>query len=235
VKEEELFDPIRTWLTGQGYHVSAEVRDCDLVATDPENPEELIVIEMKTRMSLDLVNQGVRRKEITDSVYLAVPVVGSRGHLRNARRTLATLRRLEIGLLYVRFLSTGTRVETALHPRRYESQRRRKRRTAILREIDHRYAELDRAGMVGSEPRFTAYRQRAILVAEILNDESPLQPRTIRERGGAPETGEILRGNHYGWFERVARGWYTITPAGREAVARYAGILARFRESPRTG
>jgi len=229
MKEEELFDPIRTWLIGQGYHVSAEVRDCDIVATAPENPDELIIIEMKTRMTLDLVNQGVRRKEITESVYLAVPLVGSRGRLRNARRTLATLRRLELGLLYVRFLRSGTRVETVLHPRSYERRQQRKRRAAILREIDHRYAELDRAGMAGREPRFTAYRQRAIRIARILAEESPLQPKMIRERGGAPESDRILRGNHYGWFERVARGWYTITPAGREAVTRYAGILDGFR------
>ncbi|MFW5643570.1 MAG: DUF2161 family putative PD-(D/E)XK-type phosphodiesterase [Alkalispirochaeta sp.] len=231
MKEEELFDPLHIWLTGQGYHVSSEVRGCDLVATTPENPEELIVIEMKTRMTLDLVNQGVQRKEVTESVYLAVPLVGSRGTLRNARRTLATLRRLELGLLYVRFLRSGTRVETALHPRPFEPRRRRKRRQAILREIDHRYAELDRAGMVGNEPRFTAYRQRAIRIANILAAESPLQPRTIRDRGGAAECGVILRANHYGWFERVARGWYGITPAGREAVTRYAEIVRGFPES----
>ena len=143
MKEEELFDPIRTWLTGQGYAVSAEVRDCDLVATRPDDPETLIIVEMKTRMSLDLVNQGVRRKEISDSVYLAVPLIGSAGSLRNARRTLATLRRLELGLLYVRILRGGTRVEPTLHPREFVPRQRPRNRIAILREVDHRYAELD--------------------------------------------------------------------------------------------
>ncbi|MDA3949651.1 MAG: DUF2161 family putative PD-(D/E)XK-type phosphodiesterase [Spirochaeta sp.] len=228
MKEEELFDPIRTWLTGQGYVVSAEVRDCDLVATRPDDPETLTIIEMKTRMSLDLVNQGVRRKEISDSVYLAVPLSGAAGRLRNARRTLATLRRLELGLLYVRVLRTGTRVEPVLHPREFAPRRRPRNRIAILREVDHRYAELDRGGITGNTLRYTAYRQRALRTAVILRDETALRPRDIRRRGGPEECGRILAANHYGWFDRVSRGWYTLSPEGHAALEIHAAAVAEF-------
>lgn len=229
MKESHLHEPLHTWLVGQGYHVSAEVRDCDLVATDPDDPETLIVIEMKTRMSLDLVNQGVRRKELTESVYLAVPLSGARGHLRNANRTLATLRRLELGLIYVRFLRSGTRVEPALHPREYSPRRRPSRRRAVLREIDHRYAELNRGGSVREAVGYSAYRQRALFVAAILAERSPLRPRDIGDAGGPPEAGRILAANYYGWFDRVARGWYTLTPAGRHAVTLHADAIASFQ------
>jgi len=228
MKEEELFDPIQTWLTGQGYVVSAEVRDCDLVAIRPDDPETLIIVEMKTRMSLDLINQGVRRKEISESVYVAVPLFGSAGRLRNTRRTLATLRRLELGLLYVRVLRNGTRVEPALHPREFIPRQRPRRRIAILREVDHRYAELDRGGVAGNTLRYSANRQRALRTAAILQSEETLRPQDIRRRGGPEECGKILAANHYGWFDRVSHGWYTLSPEGHAALELHAAAVAEF-------
>jgi hypothetical protein len=170
----------------------------------------------------------VRRKEISESVYLAVPLTGATGRLRNARRTLATLRRLELGLLYVRVLRTGTRVEPALHPREFVPRRRPKKRIAILREVDHRYAELDRGGVAGSTLRYTAYRQRALRTAMILRDENALRPRDIRLRGGPEECGKILAANHYGWFDRVSRGWYALSPEGHAALELHAAAVAEF-------
>lgn len=228
MKEVDLFDPIRRWLDGQGYRVSAEVKDCDIVATVPDDPDTVIVIELKTRMTLDLINQGVARKELTESVYLAVPVTGASGTLRNARKTLATLRRLEIGLLYVRFLRTGTRVEAVLHPGTFTPRKRRKRRTAILREIDHRYAELDTGGQPRTGVQYSAYRQRALRIATILAEEAPLSPKMIVDRGGPAESGRIVASNHYGWFDRVSRGSYELTEAGRTALSIHRDAIAQF-------
>jgi hypothetical protein len=36
-----------------------------------------------------------------------------------------------------------------------------------------------------------------------------------------PEAGKILQSNVYGWFERVDRGVYGLTEAGREALLRW--------------
>ena len=235
MKEVDLFDPIRRWLDGQGYRVSSEVKDCDIVATLPDDPETLIVIELKTRMSLALINQGVARKELTESVYIAVPVSGAKGTLRNARKTLATLRRLELGLLFVRLLRDGTRVEPVLHPRPFTPRKRRKRRSAILREVDHRYAELDTGGQPRSGVRYTAYRQRALRIAAILGEEAPLSPKAIVERGGPTEAGRIVAGNHYGWFDRVARGSYALSEAGNAALSIHSDAIARVsskKDSP---
>lgn len=226
LREEELFEPVSRWLIGQGYQVSAEVRNCDIVARNNADPEELIVVELKTRMSLELVNQGVQRKELTDSVYLAVPLHGASGRLTNTRSTLNTLKRLELGLLYVRFLRQGTRVEPVLHPRAFTPRRSHRRRIAIIREIDHRYAELDRGGQPSVTPRFSAYRQRALLTAAILQKNAPQRPMDIRRRGGPDECGRILAADHYGWFDRERRGWYSLSPAGATAVQIYADVIA---------
>ncbi len=235
MREEDLFGPVRMWLEGQGYTVSSEVRHCDIVARHPDTPDEIIIVELKTRMSLDLVNQGVHRKELTDSVYLAIPLRGAAGRLRNAASVLHTLRRLELGLLYVRFLRQGSRVEVALHPREFTPRRRTGRRRAIIREIDHRYAELDTGGQPSRTPRFSAYRQRALMTAAILSEESELSPGDVRGRGGPDECGHIMAANHYGWFDRVRRGHYRLSEAGREAVRRNGDTIEAIRRNAKDG
>jgi len=233
MRETELHAPLTTWLRGQGYHVSAEVQHCDLVATRPDGAGDPVILELKTRMTLDLIAQGVRRQEISPSVYLAVPVSGSRGRIRNGRNVLAVLRRLELGLLLVRFLRTGTRVEVVLHPAEGTRRRRPRRRAAILREIDGRYAELNRAGQTSREERFSAYRQRAIRVAAILRDApDTMTPAAIRAAGGPADTQPILSRNLYGWFDRESRGRYRLSDVGRAALERYVDVLPRIVDVP---
>lgn len=234
MRETDLHEPIARWLQGQGYHVSAEVHHCDLVATHPNRREDPIIVELKTRMSLDLVTQGVARQEISPSVYLAVHLAGSRGRLRNGRRVLTLLRRLGLGLLVVRSLRSGTRVEVVLHPGTTGPRHRPQRRATILREIDGRFAELNRAGQASTDERFSAYRQRAIRVAAILRDTADGQPAgiapaAVRAAGGPADAQQILSRNHYGWFDRVTRGRYTLNDAGRAALDRYAAILPQIR------
>jgi hypothetical protein len=40
-------------------------------------------------------------------------------------------------------------------------------------------------------------------------------------RAVAPDAGKILLSNVYGWFERLDRGVYGLTDAGREALQRW--------------
>jgi len=35
----------------------------------------------------------------------------------------------------------------------------------------------------------------------------------------------VMADNHYGWFERVERGIYALSPKGEGAVADYAEVL----------
>ncbi len=234
MRESDMYTPLKQWLEGQGYHVAAEVRDCDVVAQLPHSDETPVILELKVRMSLDLIAQGVRRQEISPSVYLVVPLQGSRARLRNARSVVPLLRRLELGLIFVRFLRTGSRIEVRLHPEPAPRRSRPAQRRAILREIDGRYAELNRAGQTTREENFSAYRQRAIRVAALMRESSreTLSPADLRALGAPDSVQQILSKNYYGWFERVSRGTYRLNEAGYSALARYAAILPTIIDAP---
>lgn len=45
--------------------------------------------------------------------------------------------------------------------------------------------------------------------------------KAIRDRGVGVKAGDILRDNHYGWFERLDRGLYGLTEKGRQALDEY--------------
>ena len=69
--EVDLYQPVKDFLTAQGYVVRGEVRGCDLVAVRGE--EKPVIVELKLRFNLALVLQGIERLALTDTVYLAVP------------------------------------------------------------------------------------------------------------------------------------------------------------------
>lgn len=228
--ETELYQPVRLWLEGQGYSVSPEVGYCDIVAYPPTDPDELIVVELKTRMTLDLVAQAAIRKEITDAVYVAVPLEGSRARLRNGRALRTLLRRLETGLIIVRFLRHRVRVEVLLHPVPFKAHTAQRRRGRIIREIDARYAEFDRAGQPGSTPRYSAWRQRSLLVALLLREMENASPTELRNAGAPEQTQRILSTDTYGWFDRITRGRYRLSRAGQLALQNQPDdVLERIR------
>jgi hypothetical protein len=64
----------------------------------------------------------------------------------------------------------------------------------------------------------TAYRQQALVCAAAMA-AGPCRVRDIRVE--VPDAGKILLHNVYGWFDRVERGIYTLTDAGRNALKRW--------------
>ena len=58
-REWELFEPVRRLFAERGYSVNAEVRDCDVTAV---KNDELVIIELKTSLSVALLAQGVKRQ-----------------------------------------------------------------------------------------------------------------------------------------------------------------------------
>jgi hypothetical protein len=62
----------------------------------------------------------------------------------------------------------------------------------------------------------TAYRQEALRCAARLERSGEL--RAIRAEGDVPHAGRILQSDVYGWFERVERGVYMLSPRGRLAL-----------------
>ena len=63
----------------------------------------------------------------------------------------------------------------------------------------------------------TAYRQHALLCAEALRDGEASTRILAASLPGAPA---ILLRNVYGWFERVSRGTYRLSPSGKAMLER---------------
>ena len=57
--EVDLYEPVKAFLTAQGYVVRGEVRGCDLVAR--RGDEKPVIVELKLRFNLALVLQGIER------------------------------------------------------------------------------------------------------------------------------------------------------------------------------
>jgi hypothetical protein len=224
-READLHEPLAVYLQGQGYTVHAEVRNCDLVA---RKGEELLVVELKQRMSLALLVQATARKEITESVYVAVPVPPGRKTPPNFKGVKQLLRRLEIGCILVDRMKTKTRVRVVLHPLPFHERGKPSRRRAILREIDGRYGEFNRAGEPVTTERITAYKQEALKIAALLEERDILSPRQLRGLGAGGKTQEILSANLYGWFDHPRRGAYRLNCAGREALQHYRRVTDRI-------
>ena len=234
LRETELYPPIKRFLEGQGYEVKGEVADCDVVACrDDEDP---VVVELKTAFSLPLVFQGVRRQAVTDLVYLAVAqpgtAAGARAWRRQSRDIVKLCRQLGLGLITVALEKgapgDGTQgpghVEVLLDPAPYQPRKSPQWRGRLLREFQRRVGDPNCGG--SSKRRLvTAYRQDALRCAAFLAQAGPARLAEIRSVTGVAGAARILQRDVYGWFQRVERGSYEVTPLGRRELAVYADVL----------
>lgn len=225
IREIDLFGPVRDYLVAQGYSVQAEVKGCDVTAT---RDGELVAIELKRGFSVKLLLQATQRQRAADSVYVAIPrpATGDRSHWRGVRHLL---RRLELGLIFVTLDADPPAVEVVFHPLPFERKRNTRGRRAILREMAGRSGEYNTGGST-RRAIVTAYRERAILIACCLEQHGPLAPRSLRALGCDVKAQPILSSNYYGWFERIEKGIYSLTPKGAAALEEYADAAARCRE-----
>lgn len=221
-RETDLYEPIKAALTALGYTVRSEVDDCDLVAV---RGDEVLVVEMKLRFNLELVLQGVERLRMVDSVYLAVEAPPSRRSGRRWRQIRELCRRLGVGLITVRFGSGSPMVEVLLDPVQPQRRTSPKKRAHLLQEFAQRSGDYNTGGTT-RRPLVTAYREAALDVAAYLRS-GPASVAEVRSATGRQRAGDILADNYYGWFQRISRGVYCLTPAGSEAVERYADVVTK--------
>lgn len=219
-KETDLYPPVKAFLEGQGYEVKAEIGAADVVACRAD--EEPLIVELKTGFSLSLFHQGVARQAVTDLVYLAVPRGQGRRFGKTLADNLALCRRLGLGLLTVR-LRDGL-VEPHLDPAPFTPRKSPRRKQRLLREFARRVGDPNtggatRVGLV------TAYRQDALCCARHLSAHGPTKGALVARATGVGRATQIMRDDHYGWFERVETGIYQLTPKGAAALAQYRAAL----------
>jgi hypothetical protein len=182
------------------------------VAIRGDEPPIVVIGELKLSFSLDLVLQAVDRTAACDEVWLAVGPAG-RKRLGDPRvRKLC--RFLGFGLLGV--LSTGA-VEVLVEPKPWKPRQDKKRRVRLVDEHRKRIGDPAPGGST-RQPIMTAYRQQALACATSLA-EGPR--RTSELRAVVPNAPSIVLSNVYGWFRRLERGVYQLTPEGALALARW--------------
>jgi hypothetical protein len=210
--ETSLYGPVKRYLETLGYTVKGEVCGCDLVAISGDEPPVVVIGELKLSFSLDLVLQAVDRTAACDEVWLAVGPAG-RKRLRDPRvRRLC--RFLGFGLLGVSFIGA---VEVLVEPRPWKPRQNKKRRARLIDEHRKRIGDPVQGGST-RQPIMTSYRQQALACAASLA-QGPR--RTSELRAVVPNAPSILLRNWYGWFSRVERGLYELTPEGAVALARW--------------
>ena len=210
LKEVELYLPVKRYLESFGYLVKGEIGGCDLVGLRDDD-RVVIIGELKLSFNLELVLQAVDRLAAADEVWLAVRKSSTRG--RDARvRKLCRL--LGFGLLTV---GSQGKVELVVPPGPYRPRPNLKHRSCLASEHKRRRGDPVPGGGTRM-PIMTAYRQQALACAAALS-ETPSRPRDLKQH--SPDAQKILLYNVYGWFERVERGLYALTEAGRAALIRW--------------
>ncbi len=225
--ETELYGPVKTFLEARGYDVKAEVNGVDVVALKDGAP--LVIVEMKLTFSIDLLLQGIDRQNTGDDVYLAVRAPDSKTKRKNWRARQRGYRKLcrmlGLGLILVDPDQMGTRQTTILlDPGPYRPSKNKRRQTRLMTEFTKRTGDPNTGG-VNRTKIITAYRQDALRCAAQLAEGDQASIAEIKSRTGVPRAASILQKNYYGWFERVARGVYRLSPGGREALRDYAEAL----------
>ena len=216
IRETELYAPVKSFLEGQGYEVKGEIGAADVVGRRGE--DELVIVELKTGFSLSLFHQGIERLAMSDVVYVAVPRGRGKAFQKSIKSNKTLCRRLGLGLITVRMKDKF--VEVHLDPLPYTPRKSKQKQSRLLKE----FAKLEGDPNTGGATRqglMTAYRQDAIRCLKVLDAQGPLKAAIVAKTSDVENARRIMADNHYGWFQKVARGVYGLSTQGKSAANEY--------------
>ena len=219
MKESDLYLPVKRFLESQGYQVKGELGNCDVAAV--RGDQELVVVELKLSLNLELILQAVERLSVTSKVYVGVPVWNN-SLKRRRRQTVKLLRMLGLGLLVIDPEVERHGVDVVLDPGEYRPRRSRRRRELLLGEFVRRVGDPNLGGASVRKGIMTAYRQRTLEIALFLQTNGPTKASRVATAIGDPKARDILYRDVYGWFERPSNGIYSLSPRGVQEVSRWA-------------
>ncbi|NOU92181.1 hypothetical protein GC093_02880 [Paenibacillus sp. LMG 31456] len=244
--ETELYAPVKSYFEQLGYNVRGEVHHCDLVAMRGDEPP--VIVELKKNFSIPLLLQGINRLRLTRQVYVAfeLPNKGRAPHGASWPELRKLCQMLGVGMITVQFfkrkkpavlLECHPAAASQFHVEGPSSVNaepvpaptvlpRHNKRAAerIVHEFKERRADYNVGGSTKLK-LMTSYREKALHLAYLLNQQGPLSPRRLRELTGNPNTSGLLQKNYYRWFQRVERGIYKVTPQGEEALRTYSKVV----------
>jgi hypothetical protein len=215
-REQDLYPPIKALLERQGYTVKGEVGAADVVAVRPD--DEPVIVELKLKFSLALFHQAIARLRLTDTVYIGVCKPTGRTARRTLKDNLALCRRLGLGLITVR--KDGA-VEVQCDPGPYAPRKNKIKTVRMLREFDRLEGDPN-AGGATRHGIVTAYRQDALKCAAHLAEAGASKGVDVARATGVAEATRMMRENHYGWFDKVAKGVYGLNANGFDGLKHWA-------------
>ena len=220
MKESALYAPVKTYFQSQGFEVKGEVGAADVMAVRGSEPP--VIIELKLGFSLTLYHQALERLRVTDDVYIAVLRPEGRAGFNRLKANISMCRRLGIGLLTLR--ARDHFLEVHCEPGPYALRKSKKKATQMVRaferlEGDPNLGGATRHGLV------TGYRQDALKCASYLATTGPEKGAVLARATGVPEATSIMRNNVYGWFEKLEKGVYGLTPQGHQGLKDWAHSL----------
>ncbi|TDL60989.1 hypothetical protein E2R56_30355 [Rhodococcus qingshengii] len=230
LQEVDLYKPIQRYFSREGYEVYGEVKDCDMVAV---KEDELVIIELKLTLSVDLLIQAAKRQKLTNQVYIAIPKPKVRMNSKQWADKCHLIKRLELGLIVVSFPGNRSSVDILIHPMPFNPKkgtaRNKMKRDAILKEINGRSADFN----VGGSSRtkiMTAYKENCIQIACFLDKMGPLSPKALKDLGAGDKIPSILSKNYYGWFDRIKRGTYILNEKGKLEMQEFQDLIKYYLE-----
>lgn len=207
MKETAMYKPLKKFLQGKGYTVHSEVEGVDVMA---QKGDEILIVEMKTSFNLQLVYQLIERLKMTDKVYAYVPLGKGGRWPKPYKKMCGLLKRLHCGLITLD-QHTRKQVVVEFDPVPFKPRKNYARKNLALKEFAGRSIDLNQGGST-RETLFTSYKEKVIRIAMFLFERGPSSTKDIRESLDIEKTLDILNKNYMGWFERVSRGTYAITP-----------------------
>ena len=225
-KETDLYEPIRAFLEEEGYQVQAEVKNCDIAAM---KDGQMVIVELKKSFNLKLVYQGLERQSLTEQVVVAIPRPKKGAREKSWKDMLKLLKRLELGLLTVALDSPLKTVDVVLEPSDSLAWKNRKKREKVQAELENRQMDVNVGGMTRRKI-MTAFREKSIRLACLLEREGQVSTASLRERGMEDYVGLLSR-NYDKWFKRVEKGVYALSEKGKEALENeeYEKVVAFYR------
>jgi hypothetical protein len=223
-KESDMYEPIRNLLAEQGFTVRGEVKGCDIAAV---KDDVLWVVEMKLSANITLIYQAMARQTATDWVFVAIPRPKS-SREGNFRKLQKLLKKLKIGLITVALDSPVKHAEIIFFPVGKDDKKNKK--TALMkREIAGR--SVDSVGGTAKTQINTAYRERCVRIACLLEVKGTAAPKDLVKCGCEKDAARLLRLNTLGWFAAASKGVYKLSDAGQEYLDanQSAGLVIYYR------
>ena len=229
-KETDLYNPIRQMLTDRGFTVRGEVKGCDIAAV---KDDILWVVEMKLVANLTLIYQAMERQAATGWVFVAMPRPKSSND-KSYKKLQRLLKKLKLGLITVALDSPLKYAEVVIFPEGKDNKDTKKA-NQLKKEIEGR--SFDTVGGATKAKINTAYRERCVCIACLLEEKGPLRPsELVKNYGCHKDAGFILRANYFGWYNKVSRGTYELSEKGREYLAENesSGLVVYYKMKAKT-